>query len=51
MQSTLLLRSRLAYLEPNSGSMQKPIEGRSVLAVLCAKNMQKNVRARYKERN
>jgi hypothetical protein len=30
-------------LEPNSQSMQKPIGGRSVLAVFHAKNMQKNV--------
>jgi hypothetical protein len=42
LQSTLLLRKKLAYLEPNRNRMQKPIGGRSVLAVFHAKNMQKN---------
>jgi len=30
-----------SYLEPNSGSLQKPIEGLSVMAASATKNMQK----------
>ena len=31
-----------AYLEPNSGSLQKPIEGLSLLALSATKSMLKN---------
>jgi len=37
-----------AYLEPNSSRMQKPIEGRSVLALFTINGMQKKFQPIYK---
>jgi hypothetical protein len=44
LQSTLVPRRGITYLEPNRNSMQKPIGGRSVLAVFRVKSMLKSGR-------